>query len=196
MGYSLAGFDVVGVDQVIQNRYPFEMIQGDAMQIVKNKFITNTFDLIHASPPCQEYSSMKGLSTQNHPKLIVPLRESLKQTGKPYVIENVMGAPLRAPLFLCGAMFPGVMTYRHRLFECSFKTIQPFHQPHVHPVAKMGRAPKEGEFIQLTGNFTGVDYARAVTGLTWMSTREISQAIPPAFTEYVGKELINHINNK
>jgi DNA (cytosine-5)-methyltransferase 1 len=112
MGYHRAGFDVVGVDIRPQLRYPFEFVQADALT-----FPPDGFDAIHASPPCQRFSTTASLHTAKYPDLIEPTRRLLAATGLPYVIENVVGAPLVSPIRLCGSSF-GLGVRRHRLFEC------------------------------------------------------------------------------
>ena len=186
MGYYRAGFDVVGVDINPQPRYPFEFHQCDAIAFVRDHW--HSFDAIHASPPCQAYSETHKLRRNDHPELIPLTREALKRTGKPWVIENVPGAPLIAPLELCGAMF-GLKTYRHRLFETSFHAVAPQHPDHAAPQAKMGRPPKAGEFIHVVGNFSGVGYAKEAMGVDWMNRYEMAQALPPAYTEFLGLQL-------
>jgi DNA (cytosine-5)-methyltransferase 1 len=179
-GYHLAGYEVVGVDIRPQPRYPFEFVQADATD-----FPLDGFDLIHASPPCQAYSATSVLNGNEHPRLIEPVRRRLRASGIPYVIENVKRAPLISPVELCGAMF-GLRTYDHRLFEASFRIPVPFHPGHVHPVAKMGRPAKPGEYIQVVGHFSGVQQARDAYGISWMARDELAQAIPPAFTLHIG----------
>lgn len=117
MGLHRAGFDVTGVDHALQPRYPFAFIQSDALMVP-----LDGFDLIWASPPCQRYSmySRNVGTAENHPDLIEPIRERLKASGTPSIIENVEGAPLMASVILCGSMF-GLGVRRHRLFECSFQ---------------------------------------------------------------------------
>jgi DNA (cytosine-5)-methyltransferase 1 len=182
MGYHRAGFDVVGVDIEPQPRYPFRFIQADALT-----FPLAGFDLIHASPVCKGYSATAVLNHVTHPRQIQAVRGRLAASAIPYVIENVEGAPLRDPVSLCGAMFPGLRTYRHRQFEASFPVPQPPEPPHLDPLAKMGRPPRPGEWIQVVGHFSGVTAARGAMGITWMNRDELAQAIPPAYTEYVGR---------
>jgi DNA (cytosine-5)-methyltransferase 1 len=179
-GYHLAGYEVTGVDIDPQPHYPFTFIQADALT-----FPLDGYDLIHASPPCQAYSATSVLHRTDHPRLIEPIRERLRASGIPYVIENVKRAPLISPVELCGAMF-GLRTYDHRLFEASFRIPVPFHPGHVHPVAKLGRPPKPGEYIQVAGHFSAVRQAREAYGISWMSRDELAQAIPPAFTRHIG----------
>lgn len=186
MGYALAGFEVVGVDIDPQPRYPFEFHQADAMDFVASH--GHEFDAIHASPPCQAYSETLRIRGNDHPGLIPPTRRALKAAGAPWVIENVPGSPLIDPIELCGAMF-GLKTYRHRLFETSFHASAPPHPGHKVKQAKMGRPPQDGEFIHVVGNFSGVDYAREAMDIDWMKRDEIAQAIPPAYTEYIGRQL-------
>jgi DNA (cytosine-5)-methyltransferase 1 len=107
VGYSMAGFSVVGVDIDFQPNYPFEFIQADALTL-DPKFLAS-FDAIHASPPCQAYSDLAKRNGNGHkwPRLIEPIRKMLIRSGLPYIIENVDGAPLLHPVVLCGTMFPG-----------------------------------------------------------------------------------------
>ena len=181
MGYYLAGFDVVGVDIEPQKRYPFRFIQADALT-----FPLSGFDLIHASPVCKGYSATAVLNDVSHPRQIEAVRERLAASGIPYVIENVPGAPLRCPVVLCGAMFAGLRVYRHRLFEASFPVTAPPDPEHRWPLAKMGRPPKPGEFMQPVGHFSDVGAARTAMRIPWMVRDELAQAIPPDYTRLVG----------
>jgi DNA (cytosine-5)-methyltransferase 1 len=184
MGYYLAGYEVVGVDIEPQPNYPFEFHQADALE-----YPLDGFDLIHASPVCKDYSACSVLNDVSHPRQIEALRERLTASGTPYVIENVVGAPLRHPVMLCGAMF-GLHVYRHRLFEASFHIPQPAEPAHVWPLAKMGRPVRPGEFMQPVGHFSGVATARAAMGISWMTRDELAQAIPPAYTLHVARAAI------
>lgn len=186
MGYHRAGFDVVGVDIEPQPNYPFQFHLGDALEFVKAH--GHEFDAIHASPPCQAYSETQKLQGNDHPELIEPTREALQALGLPWVIENVPGSPLINPVELCGGMF-GLRTYRHRLFETSFPVTAPNHPAHKARQTKMGRKPKDGEFIHVVGNFSGVKYAREAMGIDWMNRDEMAQAIPPAYTTFIGWQL-------
>jgi DNA (cytosine-5)-methyltransferase 1 len=182
MGYWLAGFDVVGVDIEPQRRYPFRFIQADALT-----FPVSGFDLIHASPICKSYSATAVLNGASHPRQVEAVRERVAGSGVPYVIENVPGAPLRSPVMLCGAMFPGLRVYRHRLFEASFRIRVPPEPEHRWPLAKMGRPVRPGEFMQPVGHFSDVSAARAAMQIPWMVRDELAQAIPPAYTLHVGR---------
>lgn len=189
MGYHRAGFEVTGVDIKPQPRYPFRFVQGDALEYLRDH--GHEFDAIHASPPCQEYSTSsrqwrdKG---KEYCDLVEPVRTALRLTGKPYVIENVSGAPLQNPIVLNGFMF-GLMVNRERLFECSFPV--PFALlPQGPKAAEMGRPVKEGDVITVCGHFSNVPYARKAMGIDWMGQKELAQAIPPAYTEFIGRELM------
>lgn len=188
MGLHRAGFDVVGVDIEPHPEYPFTFIQGDALAPPVR---LTDFDLICASPPCQAYTMAQRIQGRDHADLVVPVREMLVASGVPYCIENVPGSPLRRPIELCGSMF-GLRTFRHRLFEASFPLEQPWHPAHelVGSQAKMGRPPKEGEFIQVVGNFSGVDLARKAMGIDWMNRDSLAQAIPPAYSEFIGRAFL------
>jgi DNA (cytosine-5)-methyltransferase 1 len=186
VGYDCAGFEVTGVDINRQKNFPFEFIQGDALEYVSEH--GNEYDAIHASPPCQGYSVSKHLGNGKHPLLIESVRDLLIESQKPYVIENVVGAPLINPTTLCGAMFD-LLVYRHRLFETSFPLLAPYHPKHVIKQAKMGRPVNDGEIISVVGHFSNVPYARMAMGIWWMTGKELCQAIPPAYTHWIGKQL-------
>jgi DNA (cytosine-5)-methyltransferase 1 len=191
VGYHRAGFtDITGVDIAPQPRYPFDFVQTDALDYLRSIIESGEveqYDLIHASPPCQAYSVTNSLTKRDHPELIESIRELLKATGKPYVIENVSGAPLINPVLLIGTMF-GLKTVRRRLFECSFDV--PFRLAPPPPTQrKLGRAIQEGDFIQVVGNFSGAEYARRAMGIDWMTRTELAQAIPPTYTEWIGQQM-------
>ncbi len=184
MGYYLAGFEVVGVDVEPQPNYPFEFIQADVLGFK----IPLGADAIHTSPPCQAYTKAQKLQGNKHPDLVRTTRFLLKQTTVPWVIENVPGAPLIDPVVLEGSMF-GLRTYRPRLFETNFHLEQPPIPPRAHKTTKMGRRPEPGEFMHIVGNFSGVEEGRKAMGIDWMTRDELSEAIPPAYTGYVGAYL-------
>jgi DNA (cytosine-5)-methyltransferase 1 len=191
MGYSRAGFEVVGVDIKPQPHYPFEFHQADALDVLKDSGLSEDFDAIHASPPCQAYTNAQRIRGREHPDLIGPVRELLHAIGLSYVIENVPGAPLRDPTLLCGAMF-SLGVYRHRLFETSFPLPFSIHA-HGQRQAKMGRRSGPDEVIQVVGHFADVGTARRAMGIDWMTRDELAQAIPPAYTEWIGRQLIEAI---
>lgn len=194
-GYEQAGFDVTGIDIKPQPKHRGKFIQADAIEYLKNHW--HEYDIIHASPPCQAYSkaSMQFRKTGKvYVDLIELTRKTLIETGLPYVIENVPGSPLINPIELCGAMFE-MRTYRHRLFESNVNLNSPPHPEHIAPNAKMGRPPKDGEFIQYVGHFSGVKMVQEMTGLYWLGQNELAQSIPPQYTKYIGKQLISYLQN-
>jgi DNA (cytosine-5)-methyltransferase 1 len=200
VGYSRAGFDVVGVDINPQPNYPLSFIQADVFAL-KAKFIAQ-FDAIHASPPCQSYSDLAKRNRNGHewPRLIEPTRKMLVKSGLPWVIENVDGAPLRNPIVLCGTMFSGLRVLRHRLFESNFPIVQPPHgkHPKVHTFDRrkshFGKTDEWKDFVQVTGggNCT-LAAARAAMGIDWMTKNEINESIPPIYTQYIGLQLLQHL---
>lgn len=203
MGYQRAGFEVVGVDIEPQPRYPFEFHQADAMT-----FPLEGFDAIHASPPCQGYSIMRNLPwlrDRTYPLLIEPTRERLVAVGVPYIIENVAGSRrsrhrpdgMQAG-WLCGGMF-GMSFYRHRYFETDWFWMQPGHPRHRFTVRNgrtMGARARDivhngaRKLGANVGHAAGVQLAREAMGIPWMTREEITQAIPPAYTEYIGRQLM------
>jgi len=194
MGYHRAGFEVVGVDVEPQPRYPFEFHQADALN-----FPLDGFDAIHASPPCQAYT-MAGQQwrkgKKKYPDLIGRIRKRLLKNGTPYVIENVKGAPLINPVVLNGALF-GLKVRRVRLFECSFYIEQPFLPKDAPAPFRMGRPVREGiDAITPVGHFSNVKYAQQEMEIPWMGQKELSQAIPPTYTEFIGKQLMQLIKNR
>jgi DNA (cytosine-5)-methyltransferase 1 len=191
MGYHRAGFDVVGVDIAPQKNFPFEFIQGDALEYCAEH--GQEYDAIHASPPCQAYSlAAKGQRNQGkvYPDLVAPTREVLEKTNRPWVIENVPRAPIQADYRLCGCQF-GLELRRERWFETSWHALDL--RPscyHPHPVVSVvGHGTPTWVRKKLGYNPTIHDY-RAAMGIDWMNRDELSQAIPPAYTEYIGRQLI------
>ena len=140
---------------------------------------------------------MRAVTGKSYPRLIDPIRELCQSSGLPYIIENVAGSPIRnQPLFgthaiiLCGNSF-GLRVYRHRRFESNLPLQAPPHRPHTVKCAKQGRpAEYDGQFVTVTGNCSGADYARSAMGIDWMVRDELSQAIPPAYTEFIGQQLM------
>lgn len=187
LGYAMAGLEPTGVDLAPQPHYPFAFHQGDALEYAEA--YGHTFDLIHASPPCQAYTRAQKIRGRAHPDLVARTRAVLDRVGVPYVLENVEGAPLRAPAILCGAMF-GLRTYRHRLFEASFPLTAPRHPVHRVATTKMGRAPEAGRNMHVVGNFIGTDAARWGMGMHWTNRDGLREAIPPAYARHVGEAFI------
>ncbi len=201
-GYNDVGFEVVGIDVNPQQRYPFTFIQADAFSLTPEFLMS--FDAIHASPPCQSYSDLakRNGNASKWPRLIDPVRDMLIDTGLPYVIENVEGAPLRNPIVLCGTMFPGLRVLRHRLFEVNFHFFAPPHgrHPRVHTFDKRkshyGKTDDMVDFVQVTGggNCT-IAAARDAMGIEWMNKGELNEAVPPAYTRYIGNFILHHLRS-
>ena len=194
MGYHRAGFDVTGVDINPQPRYPFDFVQGDALQYLAVH--GDEYDVIHASPPCQEYSTTKSLpNVGTYPELIEPVRELLLAIGKPYVIENVPLAPLQNPIMLCGSMF-GLQLIRHRKFETRpviWFPPGPCQCRHLYTNSARGYSSfdKGATAITVAGNNYNPSDGKTAMGIDWMQTRdELSEAIPPAYTEWIAKQLL------
>lgn len=201
VGYHRAGFEVVGVDVAPQPNYPFLFLQADVMDVPLE--VLGTFDAIHASPPCQSYSDLakRNGNGDDWPRLIEPVRERLAEAGRPYIIENVEGAPLLKPTVLCGTMFPELRVIRHRLFETTFPVHPPIHLKHplVHTFDKRkghyGKTDEWSDFVQVTGGGNcSIASAHDAMGVDWtrLTKREINEAIPPAYSEYIGMELRRH----
>jgi DNA (cytosine-5)-methyltransferase 1 len=200
MGYHRAGFDVVGVDIDPQPNFPFEFIQANALDLNSN-FLAS-FDAIHASPPCQSYSDLAKRNRNAHmwPRLVEPVRDMLRATGLPYIIENVEGAPLIDPVVLCGTMFPGLRVIRHRLFESNLALSAPEHGRHplvfTHDKRKghYGKLNQDVSFVQVTGGGNcSVANAKDALGINWMTKNELNESIPPAYSEYLGQQLLDQM---
>ncbi len=188
VGYARAGFDVVGVDLNPMPRYPFEFHQGDALDFVREH--GHEFDAIHASPPCQAYTPLQALHKHiERADLVDATREALVATGKPWAIENVTSAPLHSGIVLCGTMFD-LRVFRHRRFETSILLMQPQHPRHTKTTTQYQKKAHylAGGFVTITGD-AGV-YCGPAMGIDWMNGNELSQAIPPAYAEYVGHHLL------
>ncbi len=195
MGYARAGFDIVGIDIDPQPNYPFTFHQADALEWLRICDVSQ-FDAIHASPPCQSYSTTRSLHDNHYEDLVAPTRDALDATGLPWVIENVVGAPLRNAVLLCGSSF-GLGVRRHRLFETKPIIIgapQCAHWDQPEPVDVTGtggmragaRPDGKGGNSRKPRN---IEHARAVMGIDWMTRRELNLAIPPVYTEWIGRQL-------
>jgi DNA (cytosine-5)-methyltransferase 1 len=197
-GLYRAGFDVVGVDLNPQPHYPFEFRQADALT-----FPIEGFDFVWASPPCQHYSTATR-DRDAHPDLVAPVRDRLRASGLPYVIENVMGAPLVSPVMLCGSMF-GLGVVRHRLFETSWLVLQPEHPRHAGsivtgeyvtvagnagvPAWTMRERERRGMPRHIPGEMDLVTWQRAM-GIDWLPRKPLTQAIPPAYSEFLARQFL------
>lgn len=206
VGYHRAGFEVVGVDNRPQKHFPFEFHLADAFDYLRDHGCE--FDVIHASPPCQAYCALNTMTNRRqHPKLIEELRGLLPTLRLPFVVENVFGAPLDDPILLCGSFFGlGSGDYglkRHRYFETNIPILNGFHCQHLAKTlgvygAKVRDIAREKRHYakdkETRGNPLGVvlpkHMAFEAMGINWMSMAELSEAIPPAYTEWIGKQLM------
>jgi len=209
MGYYLAGFRVIGIDIKDQPRYPFEFIKMDALEFL-DRYIAGEFEraqAFHASPPCQHASTIAKQQRQrrpgkySHPNLIPPTRGRLVRTGKPYVIENVIGAELVTPVEVCGSWF-GLNVRRHRLFESNLALMG---TPCCHYWQKPRFRSLDKRHSGLAGvvgvhghiNYRGEKIIREhAMGIDWMESDELTQAIPPAYTEFIGKQLMQFLERE
>lgn len=225
MGYHEAGFDVYGVDifmDYTRARYPFPSIKADVLTVlassvtkifkfqqmktgVVERLSLREFDVIAASPPCQLHSITNAARRFNYPDLIGFTRVGLLRLGKPYVLENVVGAPLIDPVMLCGRQFglsatdydgtPLVMD-RHRLFESNVDLWVPEHPPHDTSQQVAGsyggarRDKAEARNVRHGGYVPSVSIQQELLGINWMTQKGMHQSIPPVYTEYLGKQLM------
>jgi DNA (cytosine-5)-methyltransferase 1 len=189
MGYHRSGFEVVGVDVVPQPRYPFEFHQADALT-----FPLDGYDAIHASPPCQQFTAYRRRGAgvgDGYPDLIAPVRERLQAWGGPYVIENIPGAPLEQPFMLCGSSF-GLDVRRHRLFESnvwiwSRGCEHHWQTPRFPPASNRTNLRRT---VEVGVYRIPLDVQRRAMGIDWMTLDELSEAIPPAYTEFIGAHVM------
>jgi DNA (cytosine-5)-methyltransferase 1 len=213
-GYYLAGFRVIGVDKEPQKRYPFQFIKMDVIEFL-TRYLAGEFEraaAFHASPPCQGYSALRylpWLQNKSYPMLIDPIRDLLQETQKPWIIENVERAPL-VGIVLCGVMF-GLPIYRHRKFETSFFVLQPPHQKHKEIIGhgrnindrkkgSLNNSSAAGawgkqKIITVAGNQFRKEEGALAMQINWMTKPELAQAIPPAYTEFIGQQLFTTLQN-
>jgi len=194
-GYERAGFDVVGVDLAPMPNYPGEFVRADALEVLADAGFVAGFDALAASPPCQSYTPLRALDrTKVYPDLVAATRAALDATGLPWIMENVMAAPLlrRHSVVLCGSMF-GLRTYRHRRFEPSpdLHLVAPRHPRHTARTATVERRARweAGWHVSITGD-VGTYVGPEAMGIDWMTGDELSQAIPPAYTACLGRQLL------
>lgn len=194
MGLHQAGFDVTGVDINPQPRYPFRFLQGDALT-----FPLEGYDFIWASPPCQAYSiaaNTERTAGKVYPDLVAPTRQSLSAWGTHWVIENVPGSPLRVDLVLCGSHF-GLQLVRHRWFEFGFPfaALRPSCAHHPDPITVCGHGTPSWVRKKHPGRVYRETEKREAMGIDWMNRAELSQAIPPAYSKYIGEFAMQHIES-
>lgn len=195
MGYHLAGFDVTGVDIASQPHYPFRFKQGCAVAYLEKH--GHEYDVIHASPPCQRFTKGAGQAgtRSKHPELLTPVLDLLEAMDVPYVVENVGQAKghMQADLMLCGTMFD-LGVFRHRIFQSNRRLEQPPHYPHT---GRIG----DGKYQTVAGNtggsskrdgvkWGGVDAWKKAMGIDWMTVKELAEAIPPAYTRFIGEQIM------
>ena len=181
--------EIIGVDIKPQPRYPFTFVQDDCSKGWPD--FPEQFDFIWASPPCQRHTCLRSVfDSSKYGCHIKDIRERLITHGIPWVIENVVGAPIRTDLTLCAAYF-GLRSYRHRVFECSFPVEQPEHLKHLVAVNRRGKNRREhwdsGGYMTITGD-VGSYLGPEAMGIDWMTGNELSQAIPPAYSEYIARQ--------
>lgn len=201
VGYHRAGFDVTGVDLEGHPDYPFEMSEGDALTVLADGDFLDTFDVIHASPPCQGYTTMSNKhpgTKAEWPQLLEPVRDALIAWGGIYVIENVLGArrDMRKPFTLHGGMF-GLGVHRPRLFESNIH-IATVNAPQVkNPLGVYGKLDGRRIWTRTDGTELRaprtLEQGQAVMGIDWMNWDDLREAIPPAYTEYIGRQIIGHL---
>ena len=199
VGYHRAGFtEIVGIDNRPQKHYPFSFVQADALEYLSQH--GEEFDAIHASPPCQwitRAAAQWRKAGKQYPELVGPTRTLLIKLGRPYIIEQPVGSVLHEPLLLNGAMF-GLRVRRNRYFET--RPVIPFHLlPQDERATKTGRPfdARKGQIFYPVGHFSGVAEAREAMGIDWYMTQdEVAQAIPPAYTEFIGKALLAELRRR
>lgn len=224
-GYVDAGFRVVGVDVARQRRYPFPFLQADVLDVLDRllagerlrfdhplsppvDLALEDFAAIHASPPCQAYSITRHGHSKPYPRLIEPIRDRLQRSGKPWVMENVKGAPLLEPATLCWTMFhePGsvlddddtpLQMFRHRLFEVGGFDLQPprdcRHVSGMQVAGSYGGARRdkvEARTIRHGGYVPSAAVQQQLLGIDWTTQRGMHESIPPVYAEHVGRQLL------
>ena len=209
-GYQNAGFTVIGVDIETQPHYcGDQFIQSDAILFLK-EYDFSPVAVIHASPPCQAYTRTQRLARARnggrypiHKDLLAETRSLLRMTGKPYVIENVVGAPLINPISLSGTQFPNVYTQRRRLFESNVTLKEPKNRPFRRKTPPAGWGFGDDGFISIcgSGGVSGMNtkqiplyWGFALGGIDWMERDELAEAIPPAYTEFLGLQFIEKMS--
>ena len=196
VGYHRAGFEVTGVDIAPQPNYPFTFVQGDALDYLCEHW--REYDVIHASPPCQSYSVTRTLHTNEYPDLLPVTRALLRFIGRPYIIENVPGSPMRDYIWLNGLMF-SLKVIRRRHFESNIMLLQPSAPLKTGRTSGNGKGYStfdDGDYITVAGhNFRFTD-GQVAMGIDWMKTQhELAESIPPAYTEFLGKQMLRAVTS-
>lgn len=187
MGLHRAGLEVVGWDIKPQKNYPFEFHQWNALEAD-----LSGFDFVWASPPCQAYTMATMSQRKNgkkYPDLMAATRDKVLKAGLPYVIENTPGAPMRVDVVLCGSMF-GLNTIRHRWFEIGFDwfCLTPACQHPKNPIVAVGHGTTSWARKNNGGKCHTITEVRDGMGIDWMNREELSQAVPPAYSEFIGRK--------
>lgn len=198
-GYGLAGWEVHGIDIAVQRAYPFRYRLDDAVRVLAEDDLS-AYDAIHASPPCEKYTPLNARTPDTErADLVAITRELLEATGKPWVMENVPGAPMRPTFVLCGSMF-GLgsgdrQLRRHRLFESNVLILAPQCRHVGQAVGVYGHGGPAPRYDTVTrGGYQGTsDERREAMGIDWLTRDKLADAIPPAYTEYIGRQLLNYV---
>lgn len=198
VGYARAGFEVEGVDIESHPAYPYEFHQADAMEVLDDRSFLDRFDVIHASPPCQGYTTMSNRARGDWPKLLKPIRHALTAWGGPYVIENVPGArkEMLDPITIHGGMF-GLGVDRPRLFESNMFLFEQKARRVDNPVGVYGKLDGRRIWTRADGTeqraARTLDQARRAMGIDWMDWDDLREAIPPAYTEFIGMQMMEYL---
>lgn len=200
VGYARAGFEVTAVDIEAHDKHPevHGFVTADAMDVLQDHALLETFDVIHASPPCQAYTTMSNRARGDWPDLIAPVRAALQAHGGPYVIENVPGAArqMRSPVTLHGGMF-GLGVDRPRLFESNAPLMTYRAEKVTDPVGVYGKLDGRRLFTRTDGTeqraAASMEQAQQAMGVDWMDWDDLRESVPPAYTEYLGRQLIDHL---
>jgi DNA (cytosine-5)-methyltransferase 1 len=202
VGYYDAGFEVTGVDIIPRLSYPFPFIEADALDVLSDTTFLDTFDVVHASPPCQRYSVAASAwgNADTHPDLVPPVRNALRAWGGPYLIENVPTAPMDHALLICGWAMGLRHIKRHRLFESNMPLMSPGCLcPEGDTVSVFGHSGEDRRKATLAerGGLWGhvpLAEVRALMGVPWIASRDaVSESIPPAYTHYLGEQIIDYL---
>jgi DNA (cytosine-5)-methyltransferase 1 len=205
VGYDRAGFEVTGVDHLPHPDYPFELIVADAMDVAADVAFLSSFDVVHGSPPCPRHSSITPAHTRaQHPDHLPEFRRLMRAWGGVYVIENVVGAPMPDAITVCGKAMGLPQLKRHRLFESSEFLLSPGCACDRGPVYgvygdhgdKSPRPTRPDGFIRW-GKARDVAHAQEVMGIDWMREwDDLADAIPPAYTEFIGEQILAAIGSE
>lgn len=212
-GFWRAGFNVIGIDNEPQPNYPFEFIQADALKMLADLDFVEQFHAVHTSPPCQDQSDLRHRTGKRYPALIKPVQDlldDLEHLDMPWIIENVEGAhELRDPVMICGASVPGVRVIRHRYFETNWglegvdcprdergKVRHPLVFTHDKRKRHYGHLDQDTAYVQVTGGGNStIANKRDAMGMPWASAHGCNEAVPPAYGEIVGRQLMAYLDS-